>query len=1597
MNEDVTFGQVVKERRSDIGLTQTELARRVGCAAITIRKIEADDLRPSVQMAELIALALNVPEAEQLAFVRLARAARAPSPIPTPSPLPGEIGLTDLSGRAVKGFQLGEKIGSGGYGVVYRAVQPSIARDVAVKIILPRYANNPNFIRRFEAEAQLIARLEHPHIVPLYDYWREPNAAYLIMRLLRGGSLADQLKDGPIPVELVGKYAQQIGLALDVAHRHGVIHRDIKPANVLLDEEANAYLADFGIAKNLERINGESLTEVGAMIGSLAYISPEQILAEPVQPQSDIYCLGIMLYEMLTGHKPFSGPTPVAFIQQHLSEALPSLQEHNPDLPTELDAVIFQATVRNADDRFPDVPSLLRALQQALPSAVTPTGEFVPVTPLELTTQELAELENPYKGLRAFAEADAGHFYGRATLIQELFSHLSDQSDLTRFLAIVGPSGSGKSSVARAGLIPALRRGGLPGSEDWFVLDFTPGAHPWEEVEAALLRVAVNPPESLLGQLQEGDRGLLRAVQRILPDDGTTELVLIIDQFEEIFTLVEDDTVREQFMNSLVTAVLDERSRLRIIITLRADFYDRPLQYVDFGDLLRQRTVSVLPMTPDELEAAINKPAAHVGLRLEPGLAAAIIRDVGDQPGALPLMQYALTELFENRDKNVMTLAAYREAGGVTGALARRADEIYEGLDENDRAATRQLFLRLITLGEGVEDTRRRVRLSELESLTDYQLSVTEQRLPIAEYGRYRLLTFDRNPITREPTVEVAHEALLREWGRLRSWLVESRDDIRNQRQVARAAAEWVESGREGSFLIPGGAKLEQFKTWRDSTGVALTRVEEEYLQASVIADTEQKEREARQARTRRNLQRGLISALTVGLIVAIGLSIFAFGQQRLANEQKQEARRQASIGLAALAEGELEGVDRELGVLLALEAVEQYPFTPQAAGALAQSVEEFRAFRELDSSTSVADLIMVATWSPDGKRIAGSSSPSPNSVVIWDAATGDELLSVNTHEGLCQESFTLMHDLAWSPSGDRLAVTAQNADSGEGCGIVVFDTVSGERLLILAQEGSAGRSIDWSPDGAILLTGHEDGIARLWDTHSGDELVTLTSHSGMMLDAVFSSDGRHIATASEDGTVRLWDAATGEAQKTLSGHAGAVRSVEWSPDGTRLVTGGNDGLPRVWDVESGETLFVLPGHIDGVVIVTWSGNGRRLASQSLDAIVKVWDAATGGFLFQIPNAAPDPATKRGFVEFSPDDNWILAGGSRVLGLRIWDASTTVPKLFGHTFGQEWGGWSPDGTLIATSGEDGSARLWDAATGQQLKEFDQGSFWGDWSPDGSRLAFADGIGAHAITVWDVKTGELLATLSAPDDEYGSPQLLTMDWSPDGAFLAADDFRPGLTQAIYVWDAETTELVSTWQTDDTCHLGWPRWSPDGSRIATGCIFVEAGINTPARIWDVASGREIMTLESEYGWTFRAVWSPDGTRILTTYENGAAIIWDVETGESLLTFTRHQGAVDGKWSPDGTLIASTDYAEQLAKIWDSETGEELMSFSIPGAPLTIGWSPDGTQVIVTGDGFNEAVIKRVWTSTEELVDYAYDCCVSRELTPEERAQFGLPERP
>ena len=647
--------------------------------------------------------------------------------------LADDLDLTTGTETAVRGYELHEQIGVGRFGIVYRAVQPGVGREVAIKAIQPQYANRPDFIRRFEAEAQLVARLEHPYIVPLYDYWREPDGAFLVMRWLRGGSLQAALANGPFGLETAVSIIQQIAAALTAAHRQGIVHRDIKPANILLDDDGNAYLSDFGIAQDGLR----AIEPPPAGLASLSTaVSPEQILNEPVTPLTDLYSLGLVVYQLLTGRHPFAGLSLAETVERCLHEPIPLARAQRSELPPAVDQVIQQATACQPGDRYPDALTLAAAFR----TAVSGNGAVITVP---------ADAANPYRGLHAFQEADAGVFYGRSNFIKQLLSRLAPSPQQpqvahphtsSRFLAVVGPSGSGKSSVVKAGLIPALRNGAIPGSEEWFIVEMTPGAQPLTELETALMPIAVNPPPSLLDPLQKDEQGLMRVLKRILPinDAGErSQILLLIDQFEELFTLVEDEAARLHFLDSLLAALADPLSQLRVIVTLRADFYDRPLQVPPLGELLRGHTELALPLTPDELQEAICQPAAGVGVTVEPQLIAAVMADVQSQPGALPLLQYALTELFERRQGAVMTLAAYTEIGGIAGALSRRAEELYDALDENGQAATRQLFLRLVTLGEGDEtpDTRRRVLRSELEALSVSRGPLSVDREPITEYG----------------------------------------------------------------------------------------------------------------------------------------------------------------------------------------------------------------------------------------------------------------------------------------------------------------------------------------------------------------------------------------------------------------------------------------------------------------------------------------------------------------------------------------------------------------------------------------------------------------------------------------------------------------------------------------------------------------------------------------------------------------------------------------------------------------------------------------------------------------------------------------------
>ncbi len=755
-------------------------------------------------------------------------------------------------GLAVRGYELRDKLGEGGYGVVYRAYQPTVGREVAIKVIRPELANDPTFIRKFEGEAQLVARLEHPHIVPLYDYWREPGAAYLVMRLMGRGNLGDIIDSTALSADRAAKVIKQISSALHAAHRSAVAHGDIKPENILIDGAGNAFLADFAIAL------GAGDGKPGRILDA-PYASPEQLADGAASLSADVYSFGVVMAQAITG------------LHGEPAQVIGAL-------PPAVARVIEKATALDPTARYDDINAFAADAIRELTGAEEVSEPF-----------DGGEVENPYMGLRPFDQTDSALFFGRDRLVTRLVTRLGEPGQRSRLVAVVGPSGSGKSSLVKAGLLPALRQGALPGSDEWFAIDMTPAPHPFEELESALMRVAVDPPPTLLEQLAGSETGLRRVVRQLLPEGS--QLLLVVDQFEELFTQVDQETA-DRFMGTLVETVRDPHSNIRIVITLRADFYDRPLRHRGLGELLREGTEVITPMSPEELEQAITRPAATVRVAFDPALVAQLVTDVVDRPGALPLLQFTLTELFDNRTAATIPLASYQAVGGVSGALVARADGLLAGVSPTAQDAARQVFLRLVTLGEGAEDTRRRVLEAEL-----HQLAVESKDLDqiLQVFGRHRLLSFDRDPVTRGPTVEISHEALLTQWKRLRNWIDDARHDVRSQRRLAQAMGEWIGAGRTANYLLHGG-QLDQLAGWATVTTLPLSAPESEFLQASLTerdrAEREKREQAERATEAERRARQRLRLLSIVGIAAAVVavLAVFAFLQRQAARDSEAEA-----------------------------------------------------------------------------------------------------------------------------------------------------------------------------------------------------------------------------------------------------------------------------------------------------------------------------------------------------------------------------------------------------------------------------------------------------------------------------------------------------------------------------------------------------------------------------------------------------------------------------------------------------------------------------------------------------------------------------------
>ena len=1134
----------------------------------------------------------------------------------------------DQGGEPLRGYRLLERLGEDPFGVVYRATQPNVGRDVAVRVVHEHRANDPAFILRFEPEAQAVAALEHPHVAPVYDYWREPGRAYVVTRFLRGGNLRELIDgSGELPLRAAIRILEQVASALAVAHRRGVAHGAVGASNVYFDEEGNAYLTDFSIG------SGES------------------------RPVNDLEAFAALASETLGDRVPMS-------LGEVLRRAL---------------------DVRAPSDVAPFFAEVVASLGTRADDVLSNVG---------------VEIRNPYKGLRPFLEADTGDFFGREAFVQRLLERLSERGASSRFIAVVGPSGSGKSSVVRAGLVAAIRNGAVPGSDTWFVTEMHPGHHPFEELDSALMRVAVRPPAGVLARLEAGPRGLLEVAEAIVPEHA--ELLLVVDQFEEAFTLTESEDDRALFLESLRVATADPASRVRVIATLRADFYDRPLRYARMGQLFGSTTEVLSPLTPEELERAIVRPAERSGLQVDRALAPEIAADVSEQPGSLPLVQYALTELYDRRREGRLTIEAYREIGGVGGALAASAEHLYATRQPAGREAVRQIFLRLVALGEGTADTRRRVPLSELTAL---EVDVSAMESALDTYGRHRLLTFDRDPSTREPTVEVAHEALLEAWERLRGWIDEAREDVRMRRRLSDAAQDWERSGRDPSFLLTG-SRLDQLGSWGSSTSLALGLEERGYLTASMTRREDERVRESARFDRERTVERrsvkrlrALVAVLTVAALVAASLTTIAVNRNAMA----QRATRLAfARELGAAASMNLD-VDRELAVLLALESLQE-----NEGSALPEVEETLRRAGiavAIDTSSILGEGVGDVDLAPDGNTVAVVGGDG--SVGVWDLLTGRRTF-VDLPPGRCM------------------------VEDCEGVGSASLSD-DGSRLATL--------TYPHTPDGL--------NVFHVWDLERSREILTVAPTPGLVDEGsvVLSPDGSSLAIG-EYKQIRMYAIGTERPVWTLAVPWGGIPELTFTPDARYVFVGGepltadfSEGLvdrgPALVDVATGEVETLQP-NLGTQGDPVFSADGNRMAFRHLDWRFTVWDVpsrkriATGPTLW---DSGPAYA-------MSPDGTVVAV--ARLGSVELWEPDTheRIGSLQDLTGGVKEIEFDSSGSQIATVSTDGTINVRDARTGELLfappaEANDVGEI--SFSEDGSRLivVYEDGmIGVHAIALND---------------------------------------------------------------------------------------------------------------------------------------------------------------------------------------------------------------------------------------------------------------------
>ena len=1195
-----------------------------------------------------------------------------------------------------------------------------------------------------------------------------------------------------------------------------------------------------------------------------------------------------------------------------------------------------------------------------------PCASWLPVIVQNLleippTWQSLGAIANcPYRGLAAFTSEDAAYFYGREMVTQQLVTAVKNQ----HFVAVVGASGSGKSSLVFAGLIPQLRQ---DKTKDWLIVSFRPGNNPFESLAIALVSVfhgvdGTSPPSPLLNkahaytqvvkfsqvltqtppnpqfwgnksfqsppelgdlggsidsnedrqdlcvhcnlnkerggfsrgeienqqrlselevevELKNSESALQNFIESIAASNPLCHVVIIADQFEEIYTLFDDSEERKVFIDNLLNAV-NYVPNFTLIINLRADFYGEALSYRPLADALQDAQLNLTPMNASELQAAIEQPAQNLNVQLEAGLTPRLLDVVLESPSHLPLLQFTLTQLWQQQHQGWLTHQAYADIGGVETALANHAETTYAQLSPQDKERVQQICIQLVQPGESNQDIRRIATREEIGE-DNWQL--------VARLADARLVVTNRNPVTGVETGEIVHEALIKHWRRLGQWMRMDRDFRLWQERLKITIAQWENSHKDDGALLRG-KPLSDAEDWLLQRSQQVSYRERTFIDLSV-------EFRDREAQARNAARRRVLLGLTGGLVVASLLASLAFWQWQKAEYQRQQAQvnelKSRSFSARVLIQSGDE-IAASIPLLRNIQTLKQLKNLDRVThiGLLSSVLENIQQIREYNRLQGHEGTVTSVSHSPNGQLLASASQDT--TVKIW-GRDGKLLQSLSGHkDGVFTVAFSGNNQFLIAASFDN-TVTVWKYDSSTG----LFAT---RPVLKLSSPGILS-AVAFSPDSRIIGTANQKGEVKLW-TITGKLIKTIDAHNQKIWSLSFNPNGESFATASEDKTIKIWDL-EGKFLKTLPGHNHGVLSVKFSPDGKTLASASKDKTVRLWSIQppSGEVksqkskvksrlLHIFDSHGNEVLDVRFSADGKFLASASADDTVKVWTVP------QFPVTSPQSPLytfkghggKASEVSFSPDGKSI-ATTTADKTVKLWRLQGILPSFAGNSVSV-----SPDGATFALGNQQGSVTLrqrdgkvlhsFSAHTGEIIKVL--------FHPTGK--SFVTIGGDNQIKLWNL-SGKLLKSWQGY--EKGNQPVFNgiqdISFSPDGKTLATIG---GIDAPVKIWNL-AGDLLTSWETEDK-FLTAIDFSPDGKSLAT------AG-GKRVKLWDM-QGKLLQSISGHEDNISSVKFSPDGKFIVTGSFDKTVKIWHRHTGRLLRSLTHNNGVYSLSFSSDNKILIS-----------------------------------------------------------------------------------------